>query len=89
MVLDSYRQYGRNSFNRCNQTMNCVPSNIQKNQCIPSENNIETPKKQKMLAYGYFKVQTFDELYCPSVALKEGTAFPCLNLIFCGSRGRM
>lgn len=41
------------------------------------------------LGMGYVPMQSFGELYDPCTALREGTAFPCLNLIFCGSRGKM
>ncbi len=39
------------------------------------------------LAMSYVPWQHFEELYPPSKALCEGTAFPELNKIFCGVRG--
>ncbi|MDE5966145.1 MAG: spore coat associated protein CotJA [Lachnospiraceae bacterium] len=39
------------------------------------------------LAMSYVPWQQFEELYPPCKALSEGTAFPELNLIFCGVRG--
>ena len=41
------------------------------------------------LAMAYVPVQEWDCLYNPSEALCKGTAFPELDLIFCGSRGKM
>lgn len=39
------------------------------------------------LAMAYVPWQHFGELYPPCKALREGTAFPDLNQIFCGVRG--
>ncbi len=39
------------------------------------------------LAMSYVPWQEFGELYPPCKALAEGTAFPELNIIFCGVRG--
>lgn len=39
------------------------------------------------LAMSYVPWQQLEELYQPCKALSEGTAFPELNLIFCGVRG--
>lgn len=36
---------------------------------------------------GYVPMQQWEKMYDPSTALCEGTAFPSLNLIFCGVRG--
>lgn len=36
---------------------------------------------------GYVPMQKWEEMYDPKKALCEGTAFPSLNLIFCGKRG--
>ncbi|MGN0436624.1 MAG: spore coat associated protein CotJA [Wujia sp.] len=41
------------------------------------------------LAMGFVQMQEWERLYNPEEALKNGTAFPCLNLIFCGARGKM
>lgn len=36
---------------------------------------------------GYVPMQKWEEMYDPATALCQGTAFPSLNLIFCGKRG--
>lgn len=41
------------------------------------------------LAMGYVPMQSWGDLYDPATAICQGTAFPDLNLIFCGSRGKM
>ena len=41
------------------------------------------------LAMAYVPMQKWGELYDPETAICQGTAFPELNLIFCGSRGKM
>ena len=40
------------------------------------------------LAMAYVRPQRFNTLYEPMKALHNGTAFPELNLIFCGRRDR-
>lgn len=37
----------------------------------------------------YVPMQKWGEMYTPEKAICEGTAFPELNLIFCGARGKM
>lgn len=41
------------------------------------------------LGMAYVPMQQWGELYDPETAHCQGTAFPDLNLIFCGSRGKM
>lgn len=41
------------------------------------------------IGMAYVPIQEWGELYEPCVALCQGTAFPNLNLIFCGARGKM
>lgn len=41
------------------------------------------------LAMGFVQMQEWERLYNPDDALRNGTAFPCLDLIFCGARGKM
>lgn len=49
----------------------------------------ENPNMKHMpLAMGFVAMQDWGELYDPSTALCQGTAFPDLNLIFCGARGK-
>lgn len=40
------------------------------------------------LAMAYVPMQQWEDLYNQKTAICEGTAFPCLNKIFCGVRGR-
>ncbi len=41
------------------------------------------------IGMAYVPMQKWGEMYAPEKALCEGTAFPELNLIFCGARGKM
>lgn len=45
--------------------------------------------KHMPLGMAYVPMQQWGELYNPETALCQGTAFPDLNLIFCGARGKM
>ena len=51
--------------------------------------NEYTMLNQFPLGMAYVPMQQWGELYDHETAICEGTAFPCLNLIFCGSRGKM
>lgn len=78
----------------CNCNMNRTPAhdmdcgtsrNVACNtDCKPGRNEHMT----KSLAMAYVPIQRFGTLYDPMKALHCGTAFPELNLIFCGRRGR-
>lgn len=41
------------------------------------------------IAMAYVPMQKWEDLYDHETAICQGTAFPELNLIFCGSRGKM
>ena len=41
------------------------------------------------LAMAYVPMQAWEKMYDQKTALVQGTAFPSLNLIFCGVRGKM
>ncbi len=92
-ILDTYRSYGRGNMYRvghqqCSSPVNCVKKPVKcerMDDC--GDNNKHMSHMQ--LGMGYVPMQAWGELYDPCKALKEGTAFPCLNLIFCGSRGKM
>ena len=45
-------------------------------------------KSHHSVGMAYVPMQEWCELYEPCEALTEGTAFPSLNLIFCGVRGK-
>lgn len=85
--------YGRGNSQRFGNPGNCQTDNIcirkvscdYKDDCGDSKKQMSTMP----LGMGYVPMQSFGELYDPCTALREGTAFPCLNLIFCGSRGKM
>ena len=64
---------------------NCYPYNMNYNMnCNPScKEDITKP-----IAMAYVPMQRFGTLYDPMKALHSGTAFPELDLIFCGRRGR-
>lgn len=44
--------------------------------------------KTMPVGMAYVPLQAWEKLYDPDNALKQGTAFPALNLIFCGIRGK-
>lgn len=76
--MEPYRNYGR---------MQCRPT--QQKAYIPT-NMSPVPKMPKAsLAMAYVQMQEWEDLYNPDDALCNGTAFPGLNLIFCGVRGKM
>ena len=59
---------------------------------IPRRNNCRCGDKNEHMRHmpigiGYVPMQKWEEMYDPATALCQGTAFPCLNLIFCGKRG--
>ena len=59
---------------------------------IPRRNNCRCGDKKEHMRHmpvgiGYVPMQKWEEMYDPATALCQGTAFPCLNLIFCGKRG--
>ena len=98
--MDSFRSYGRNNCStvqNMNRNMNQRPnSNYNANQNM--NNNM---RKQDYdcfdeflnlnampLAMAYVPMQQWNDLYKPKTAICEGTAFPDLNKIFCGVRGR-
>lgn len=55
------------------------------------ENSYKEEKryKDKPVGMAYVPMQLWEKLYDPENALCQGTAFPSLNLIFCGVRGKM
>lgn len=61
--------------------------NMPENNCGCKDNN---PHMGHMpIAMAYVPIQKWGEMYDPENALRQGTAFPQLNLTFCGSRGKM
>lgn len=90
---------GNNPYCGCNQNkqpqsnkdmsscaINKVTAMMNQSGCDCSDNNKHM--KHMPLAMAYVPVQNWGELYDPETALCEGTAFPDLNLIFCGGRGK-
>ncbi len=43
----------------------------------------------KPIGMAYVPMQAWEKMYDKKTALVQGTAFPSLNLIFCGVRGKM
>ena len=60
---------------------NCYPYNM---NC----NRMHNDCMNKPIAMAYVPMQRWSTLYAPMKALHSGTAFPELDLIFCGRRGR-
>ena len=78
----------------CNVQSSSMPGscNIKEpdsNSCDKNCKDVNPHMKHMPLAMGYVPMQSWGELYDPETALCQGTAFPDLNLIFCGSRGKM
>ena len=101
-ILDTYKSYGRNNYNQCtvNNMNRCMTNNTSNRNMAQNRNsnmcsyrdddcNSEFLNLNKMpLAMAYVPMQQWNELYKPATAICEGTAFPELNKIFCGVRGR-
>ena len=59
---------------------------------VPHRNNCRCGDPNEHMRHmpvgmGYVPIQKWEEMYDPATALCQGTAFPSLNLIFCGKRG--
>ncbi len=76
---------GNGNCNSCNPVPPSPMNSL--SDCGCNENN--TKMRNMSLAMGYVPMQSWGELYDPDTAICQGTAFPDLNLIFCGSRGKM
>ena len=93
--MEPYKSYGRNCNNRAmnanmNRNMNMNRNN---NSNMHSRNDYDCDKEllnlnRMPLAMAYVPMQEWGELYKAETAICEGTAFPDLNKIFCGVRGR-
>lgn len=95
----------RSQNNQCNQTNQCSQANPYNqanqcnagntspaNQCNKSKPCISADLAAAMrmpLGMAFVHMQEWEDLYNPDDALCNGTAFPGLNLIFCGVRGKM
>ncbi len=60
-------------------------SSFDKTDCDCGDSNKHM--REMRIGIGYIPMQTWGEMYDPCTALCQGTAFPELNLIFCGVRG--
>ncbi|MGN0391098.1 MAG: spore coat associated protein CotJA [Wujia sp.] len=71
----------------CGRKPDCdrKPDYNRKPDCDCDDNNKHMQKMR--VGIGYVPMQKWGEMYDPSTALCQGTAFPDLNLIFCGVRG--
>ena len=56
-----------------------------RSNCDCGDNNEHM--RRMPVGMGYVPMQKWEEMYDPATALCQGTAFPSLNLIFCGKRG--
>lgn len=92
------RSYGNGRMQSCN--MQPPKCNIQTPKCeehmdikCKKENDDCKDSNRHMrnmpIGMGYVPIQDWCKLYDPETAFCQGTAFPDLNLIFCGSRGKM
>ncbi len=92
MPLNSMSQ--RNTIAHCNSmpTCNSMPQCVNMCDCKNSE-SVCTPGKPDTIGNGrpgmaYVNFQKWGKLYDMPQALCEGTAFPDLNLVFIGTRGK-
>lgn len=69
-----------------NNACDCDYSALQKVEDSYKEEKCCT---EKPIGMAYVPMQKWEKLYDPENALFQGTAFPSLNLIFCGVRGKM
>lgn len=94
--MDCQRPYGYNQRGRYNQRPYSNMNNSHMNNSHMNETCHESyhdncgDKNEHMehfaLAMTYIRMQPWNKLYEPCKALMEGTAFPDLNKIFCGTR---
>ncbi len=101
-ILDSYRNYGCGRGRNMNPrgTNGGYPYSGSSRCVMPGDAMCRKPvmpdcgcgdKNEHMrhmpVGIGYVPMQKWEEMYDPATALCQGTAFPSLNLIFCGKRG--
>ena len=102
--MDAFRNYGRSNCTQSsgmNRNTNCNTYQRPNSTCNMNQyTNYNTRRKDPdcydeflnlnamPLAMAYVPMQKWVDLYKPKTAICEGTAFPCLNKIFCGVRGR-
>jgi hypothetical protein len=78
MQTEAYNNY--NNFN--NMTGSCH------HECTDEVTHVHQHKKEHMpIGMAYVPMQEWSEMYDACEGLYEGSAFPELNLIFCGVRG--
>lgn len=82
-ILEPYRSYGRKM---CSRPVNC--DHMSNTPCIQPRKPVDTSKMRAPVGMAFVHMQEWSKLYDPDTALKNGTAFPDLNLIFCGVRGK-
>lgn len=95
--MNQYRPNGRMPYNRqgcgCSSNMSASNYNNTTTQYCHQNNNdcrdSNVHMRNMPLGMCYVPVQEWENLYSPCNSLKQGTAFPCLDLIFCGVRGNM
>ncbi len=97
--MDSFRPYGRSGCGT-GQNMNRNMNQRANTNCNTNRNQGYNPNKDfdcfdeflnlnaMPIAMAYVPMQQWEEMYKPSTAICEGTAFPGLNKIFCGVRGK-
>lgn len=87
-MMQNQRGNNMNSHMYQNNNSGCsCSSSPKKDNCDCSDNNPHM--KHMPVAMAYVPMQKWADLNDPETALCQGTAFPDLNLIFCGSRGKM
>lgn len=74
---------------RANSSCHTAIDNILSGNCDSDCHDSNHHMHHMPVAMAYVPMQKWGELYDPETAICQGTAFPELNLIFCGSRGKM
>lgn len=65
----------------------CGCASVSRKSCKRDCGDKNEHMRHMPVGIGYVPMQKWEEMYDPATALCQGTAFPSLNLIFCGKRG--
>lgn len=88
-----YQRYGQYANGQpmnnapCANSSPCEATPYKTESCKEEKTYIYHPENGLPIGMCYVPWQEWGELYDPRTALKEGTMFKELNLIFCGKRG--
>lgn len=86
-MQETRKDCGCNTMQETRRDCGCNTMQGNSNDCGCQDSNRHM--RHMPVGIGYVPMQPWGELYDPATALCQGTAFPDLNLIFCGIRGKM